>query len=309
MDEHVRVALLAAFRHVYRPLVRLALRNGISFKEYTDDIKAVFIESAREDFALPDQDMSRNGVAVLTGLTRYDVDFYDEGGGAGFGSQYVRAGLISRIIEGWTSDGDFTGPYGIPLELKPEFVGPSGFGLLVKRYGEDFAEDLLLSEMRRVGAVEITKKGRIRLRSRSFIAAKFRPETIDRMGRTLADFAETLEYNVDPDFAKPTRFERRVYTPDGVDAVTLLKFRELVKELGQDFLEKLDNWLAEQEQEEERRIQKRLLDPELRDASRIAKVGVGVFMFEHHNENFVEPFKREGPKNGEQTSDAKENAN
>ena len=137
MDEHVRFALLAAFRHVYRPLVRLALRNGVSFKEYTDDIKAVFIESAREDFAPPGQDMGRNRVAILTGLTRYDVDFYDEGEGAGFGSRFIRAGLISRMIEGWTSDGDFTGPYGIPLDLKPHHLGPGGFGLLAKRYGEE----------------------------------------------------------------------------------------------------------------------------------------------------------------------------
>jgi hypothetical protein len=310
MDEHVRFALLAAFRHVYRPLVRLALRNGISFKEFANDIKPVFIESAREDFGSADQMWSRNRVAILTGLSRNDVDRYDEGEGAGFGSQYIRAGLISRLIEAWTSEGDFTGPYGIPLDLEPGLVGPNGFGLLVKRYGEGFDEDLILAEMRRVGAAEFTKKKKIRLRSRSFIAAKFRPETIDRMGRTLADFAETLEYNLDPDFRKPTRFERRVYTPDGVDAATLLKFRDLVAELGQDFLEKLDNWLSEKEQEDERRIQNRLLDPDIRDASKIAKVGVGVFMFEHHNENFVEPFKiDDGPENGEQDNEAKEIAN
>jgi hypothetical protein len=310
MDEHVRFALLAAFRHVYRPLVRLALRNGISFPEFANDIKPVFIESAREDYGPPDHKLSRNRVAILTGLTRQDVDAYDEGEGAGFGSQYIRAGLISRMIEAWTSDGDFTGPYGIPLDLEPGLVAPNGFGLLTKRYGEGFAEDLILAEMRRVGAAEMSKKHKVRLRSRSFIAAKFRPETIDRMGRTLADFAETLEYNLDPDFGKPTRFERRVYTPDGVDAVTLLKFRELVKELGQDFLEKLDNWLSEQEQEEERRIQNRLLDPDIRDAAKIAKVGVGVFMFEHHNENFVEPFKRDDePENGDQDNEAKEIAN
>jgi len=288
MDEHVRVALLAAFRHVYRPLVRLALRNGISFKEYTDDIKAVFIESAREDFAPPGQDMSRNRVAILTGLTRYDVDFYDESGGAGLGSRFIRAGLISRMIEGWTSDGDFTGPYGIPLDLKPEVAGSGGFGLLARRYGEGFDVDDLISEMRRVGAVEVTRKGQVKLLSRSFIAARFRPESMDRVGRALGNLAETLVHNVDPVRVGPAKFERQVYTPDGVDEETLREFREFLKEDGQKFLESIDNWFAEREQEDDRKVEQRLLDPVVREARRIVKIGVGIFSFEHRSKDETE---------------------
>ncbi|MGB5623400.1 MAG: DUF6502 family protein [Gammaproteobacteria bacterium] len=281
MDEHVRVALLAAFRHVYRPLVRLALRNGISFKEYTDDIKAVFIESARGDFAPPSQEMSRNAVAVLTGLTRYDVDYYDEVEGAGFGSRFIRAGLISRMIEGWTSDGDFTGPYGIPLDLKRGVMAQGGFGLLAKRYGEGFDEDDLIPEMRRVGAIEITKKRQIKLLSRTFIAARFRPESMDRVGRTLGNLAETLVHNVDPERVGPAKFERQVYTPDGVDEETLGAFRNFLKEDGQKFLESIDNWFSEREQEDDRKVEQRLLDPIDREARRVVKIGVGIFTYEH----------------------------
>ena len=298
MDEHVRVALLAAFRHVYRPLVRLALRNGISFKEYTDDIKAVFIESARGDFAPPGQDMSRNGVAVLTGLSRYDVDYYDEGEGAGFGSRFIRAGLISRMIEGWTSDGDFTGPYGIPLDLKPGVQGQGGFGLLAKRYGEGFDEDDLIPEMRRVGAIEITKKRQIKLLSRTFIAARFRPESMDRVGRTLGNLAETLVHNVDPERVGPAKFERQVYTPDGVDEKTLEAFRDFLKEDGQKFLESIDNWFSEREQEDDRKVEQRLLDPIDREARRVVKIGVGIFTYEHQFKE--KPEKRVGETKDEE---------
>ena len=287
MDEHVRFALLAAFRHVYRPLVRLALRNGISFPEFANDIKPVFIESAREDYGPPDQKLSRNRVAILTGLTRQDVDAYDEGEGAGFGSQYIRAGLISRMIEGWTSEGDFTGPYGIPLDLKPGIIGPGGFGLLAKRYGEGFDEDSLISEMGRLGAVEKTKKGNVKLLSRSFIASRFRPESMDRVGRTLGNLAETLVHNVDPVRAGPARFERQVYTPDGIDEETLGKFREFLKEDGQKFLESIDNWFAEREQEDDRKVEQRLLDPDVREARRIVKIGVGIFTYEHRTKTNV----------------------
>ena len=70
--------------------------------------------------------------------------------------------------------------------------------------------------------------------------------------------------------------------------------------MGQDFLEQLDNWLSEKEQEEEIRIEKGLLDPELNRKSKTAKVGVGVFLFEHHDK------KERTPGDGDQPSDAME---
>lgn len=309
MDEHVRAALLAAYRHVFRPLVRLALRNGISYEQFVDTLKRVFIESAREDFDIPMAKESRSRVAILTGLSRKEVEYVDESITTGFGNELERLGLIGRVVEGWTSDGDFTGPYGIPLELDADEKGPGGFALLAKRYGEKVSEAALRAEMYRIGVIEETRKGKLRLLSRSYISGRFRPEAIDRMGRTLGDFADTLVHNLAVEDRGRARFERRVYTPDGVDAHTLVQFRAVVNEFGQDFLEKLDNWLADKEQEEDRRIEGRLLDPEERDANRIAKVGVGVFLYEHHNENYIEPEVEESESDGEADDEAKESTN
>jgi hypothetical protein len=306
MDEHVRAALLAAYRHVFRPLVRLALRNGISYEQFAETLKRVFIESAREDFDIPEARNSRSKVAILTGLSRKDVKYVDDAVTTGFGNELERLGLIGRLVEGWTSDGDFTGPYGIPLEIDADQPGPGGFPLLAKRYGENVSAEALRAEMHRIGVVEETRKGKLRLLSRSYISGRFRPEAIDRMGRTLGDFAETLVHNLAVEDRGRARFERRVYTPDGVDAHTLKEFRDVVRELGQEFLENLDNWFTEKEQDEERRIESRLLDPQDRDANRIAKVGVGVFLYEHHNDNFSEPEDGEFQRDGEGKNEAKE---
>jgi len=282
MDAHVRAALLAAFRHVFQPLVRLALRNGISYEEFCAGLRRVFVETVREDFKIPGQEMTRSRIAILTGLTRPDVQRAEEEIARGIGDELIVIGLIGKLIEGWTTDGDFTGPYGIPLELKNE-EGECTFPALVKRYGGKMSPGAMLRELKRVGVVQEIKGTKIRLLSRSYIAGRFKPEAIDRMGQALGDLADTLEHNLDPLRHGPPRFERRVYTPDGVDAQTLFRFRTEVKEAGQDFLEKLDNWLSEKEQEEERRIELKLLDPEQRDKNKVAKVGVGVFLFEHHD--------------------------
>jgi hypothetical protein len=282
MEGHVRAALLAAFRHVFQPLVRLALRNGISYQEFCTGLKRVFVETVQADFQIPGQEMTPARIGILTGLTREDVSFVQEEIERGIGDELIIMGRIGKLIEGWTSDGDFTGPYGIPLELRQE-EGKGGFPALVKRYGGKMTPGAMLRELKRVGVVQETKNRKIRLLSRSYIAGRFRPEAIDRMGRTLGDLAETLEHNLNPLRPGPARFERRVYTPDGVDTETLLGFRKQIEELGQGFLESLDNWLSEKEQEEERKIERRLLDPEIRDAQKVAKVGVGVFLFEHHD--------------------------
>ena len=282
MEGHVRAALLAAFRHVFQPLVRLALRNGISYQEFCAGLKRVFVETVQDDFQIPGREMTAARIGILTGLSREEVTYVQEEIARGIGDELIIMGRIGKLIEGWTSDGEFTGPYGIPLELK-QLEGKGNFPALVKRYGGKMSPGAMLRELKRVGVVQETKDRKIRLLSRSYIAGRFRPEAIDRMGRTLGDLAETLEHNLNPLRPAPARFERRVYTPEGVDAETLDGFRKQVEEAGQTFLESLDNWLSEQEQDEERKIERRLLDPEFRDAQKVAKVGVGVFLFEHHD--------------------------
>lgn len=280
MEGHVRAALLAAFRHVFQPLVRLALRNGISYQEFCAGLKRVFVETVQQDFSIPGQEMTESRIGIMTGLTREEVGYVKEEIERGIGDELIILARITKLIEGWTSDGDFTGPYGIPLELRQE-EDKGSFAALVKRYGGKMTPGAMLRELKRVGVVQETKDRKIRLLSRSYIAGRFRPEAIDRMGRVLGDLAETLEYNLDPMRPGKARLERQVYTPEGVDLETLRLFRKEAEDLGQDYLEKLDNWLSEREIEEERKIEKRLLDPKVRDEARVANVGVGIYLYEH----------------------------
>ena len=46
MDENVRTTLLGALGHVFQPMVRLAIRNGLSFDDFTYGLKRVFVEAA-----------------------------------------------------------------------------------------------------------------------------------------------------------------------------------------------------------------------------------------------------------------------
>jgi hypothetical protein len=261
----------------------LALRNGISYEEFCAGLRRVYVETVREDFEIPGSEMTRSRVAILTGLSRSEVRQVEEEIERGFGDELVTLAMVGKLVEGWTSDGEFTGPYGIPLELKQE-EGHGNFPALVNRYGGTLNPAAMLRELKRIGLAEETKGRKVRLLSRSYIAGRFRPEAIDRMGRALGDLADTLEHNLNPFRHGPPRFERHVYTPDGMDEESFRLFQIEVDEAGQDFLERLDNWISEKEQEGDRKVEKRLLDPEVRQRARTVKVGVGVYLYEHRDE-------------------------
>jgi hypothetical protein len=302
MNETVRATLLGALGYVLKPMVRLAIRNGLSYEDFGKGLKRVFVETILGDMDSPETPMTTARIAILTGIARSDVDEAKADLARGAGSDLERLAFVAQLIEGWHQDSEFTGPYGIPLELPIE-PGQGSFPALMRRYCEDIEPLDMLDLLKRVGLARQASDGQVRLVTRSFIAGKFKPEAIERMGRTLGDLADTLEYNLNPKRVGKPRFERRVYTPEGVTRETLIGFRKAADELGQEFLEQLDNWLSEREQEEEIRIEKGLLDPDLYRESKTAKVGVGVFLFEHHDKN------ERTPGDGDSQSDAMESTN
>src|SRR5215471_5572066 len=73
MTDAVRLRLLSAYRKLLQPLVRILIRNGVSFSELSEILKNVFVEVAERDFSLPARKISQSRIAILTGLTRKEV--------------------------------------------------------------------------------------------------------------------------------------------------------------------------------------------------------------------------------------------
>ena len=78
MTDSLRLGLLAAYRKLMQPLVRVLIRNGVSFGELSEVLKNVFVEVAARDFQIEDRKISRSRVAIITGLTRKEVAKQEE---------------------------------------------------------------------------------------------------------------------------------------------------------------------------------------------------------------------------------------
>ena len=268
MSENFKATLLSAFKPLMRPLVRILVRNGVSYGEFAEILKSVFVEAAQDVLQVPDSKQSVSRIAITTGLTRIEVSRLltqtDEDVEALFG----RLSRVGRLLTGWHQDSDFTGPYGIPYEV--QFEGPIGrrsLTELVRRYTSDVPADEMLDELKRIGAVLDLGNGFYRVLIRSYIPSAADPAKFHAMSVAFTDLAKTLDQNLRPDEDQKI-FERRVWAPNGVTPQDALDFDAYVKDRGQQFLESLDEWLSTRETEAARS-----------GADHKVNVGVAMYMF------------------------------
>ncbi|MCL4780794.1 MAG: hypothetical protein KJ049_11420 [Gammaproteobacteria bacterium] len=273
MTDKVKETLLGAFRQLLRPLIRILLRNGVSYGEYAETAKKVFVEVATRDLVTAKEKPTSSRLAILTGLTRNEVERITQDIAYSRTPSTANLNRIGRMLAGWHQDPEFTGPYGLPLELSITSSGTS-FQTLHQRYGGDISAKEMLEELERIGAVIIVASNRVRVLTRSYIPAEADPAAMQFMGVALRDLAETLDFNLNPNI-EGGFFERRVWTPLGIDPVDIPEFDKLVQKLGQQFLEALDNHLTAKE-----------TDAEAMAPSEKVRVGVGVYMFSDANRQF-----------------------
>jgi hypothetical protein len=269
MADSIKLTLLRAYQVLLGPLVRILLRHGISYAEFSEIAKAVYVEVALKDFKVAGRKATRTRVAVMTGLTRKEVkrvideaikDRYEPK------SKFSRLG---RVLVGWHTDTDFTGPYGLPLELQYETNNPGEptFAELVKRHSGDMSPRSILDELIRVGAVRETDAGWYRVLRREYITDAQGRDTFERTGFIVRNFINTVDFNMTKSAPGKGRFERHVFPADGLRAEDVAKFDAFLRERCQALLEELDNWLA------------KLPVPEASKGDEVIHTGVGVYHY------------------------------
>jgi Family of unknown function (DUF6502) len=269
MGESIKPTLLRAYQVLLGPLIRILLRQGISYAEFSEIAKAVYVEVALKDFKVAGRKATRTRVAVMTGLTRKEVkrvideavkDRYEPK------SKFSRLG---RVLVGWHTDTDFTGPYGLPLELQYETNNPGEltFAELVKRHSGDMSPRSILDELIRVGAVRETDAGWYRVLRREYITDAQGRDTFERTGFIVRNFVNTVDFNMTKSAPGKGRFERHVFPADGLRAEDMPKFDTFLRERCQTLLEELDNWLA------------KLPIPDAKKGDRVMHTGVGVYHY------------------------------
>jgi hypothetical protein len=266
METKVVRALSAAVTVLLRPLVRLLLRNGIPYRAFSDIAKRVYVDVATEEFGIPGRKQSKSRVSILTGLSRKEVlrvrrlPSPDDLGAV---ERYNRA---ARVIAGWVRDRRFRDHSGNPAELSFE-GGAASFGVLVKTYSGDAPARAVLDELLRVGTVQRTPNGRIRLLERSYVPKAGEIDKIGILGVDASDLIATIDHNIrQPD----TAFFQRKVCYDNLPLEALPELGKKAAARGQSLLESMDRWMSARDRD---------VNPEAPGTGR-KRAGIGIYYFQ-----------------------------
>jgi hypothetical protein len=230
-----------------RPIARWLLKSGVTWKEFAELSRGVFIAVAEQEFGLRGRPTNVSRIALLTGMTRREVRRYRETVAPIPHDPKAEDDLnhASRVLAGWHLDPEFTDQLGRPRSLPASGEGPT-FAALVRRYAGDIPATALTKELLRSGSIARGDDGLFRALRRFYMPRAMDGHAVERAGNVLADLASTVEHNLAREGSEPARFEGRAQNRH-VDPRHLPAFRAFMEREGQAFLERCDEWLTAHE--------------------------------------------------------------
>ncbi len=267
MDHVNQAALRHACRTLLKPLVSFLLKCGMTYREFTDVAKSVFVEVAGAEYGIKGRPTNVSRVALLTGISRKEVKRQRDLLEVPDAHPAGKTTDATRLLSGWFQDADFVDSAGDPVPLALEGDGAT-FATLCSRYAGDIPATTMLKELKRVGAVGEDADGRLVAQRRYYMPTPFDPQWIMNAGSMFADLGDNINHNLLSDAGHPSRFLGRA-SDATIDAAAVPEFHAFVEEHGQPFLELVDDWLT----------QHRATDAGAR-TSRKVRLGLGMFLIE-----------------------------
>jgi hypothetical protein len=262
--------LYAAVLKLLHPLVRILLRNGVTYGIFADLARRVFVSVASEESGVRGKKQTMARISVITGLNRKAVGQIKKIPAFRSTQAAKKFNRAARVIGGWIQDERFMDSKGKPLELPVEGPGPS-FNGLVRSFSGDATVRSILDELMRVGAVEKTPEGRIRLLVRAYIPRMDGEGILNILGFDVRDLISTIDHNIIVSQSQTgEKFFQRRLSYDNLPVEVLPKLRAKTGKKGQKLLEAMNLWLSRYDRD---------VNPNVRGTGR-KRAGIGVYYFE-----------------------------
>ncbi len=269
MRDRLQSAFFAALTRIFKPIVRVALRRGVSFKACADVLKWCFVDVAMNEFAPQGKRNSKSRVAVISGITRIEVDRLlktPEPQKGGVQERYHRA---TRVLTGWAENPRYQDENGDPLALT--FDGECvSFSSLVYDHSGGTPARPVLDELIETKAVVEQSDGKLQLMRKFLIPASSDGDIqkLNILGVSAGDLLETIEHNIRPG-QEQTRFQR-VILNDALPISRIDEIRKATRERGQAMADEIDSELYEYAKSD-------------KDAAPV-RAGIGIYYFESPQE-------------------------
>lgn len=227
--------LLATFRKLIKPMVRLFLSKGITYTLLLEDIKRTFVEVADEEFKLHGKAQTDSRITLLTGVHRRDVHRIRAEQTPESSS---KANFSAQIVAQWIANPRYLNANGSPKALpRTRRLGnEESFESLVANVSKDIRSRPVLDEWLRTGVVSLTEEGLVQLNTEAFIPENNLEEQLFFLGMNVHDHLAAAVNNT---LSERKMFERCVY----YDQLTLAQIEALhdwIKQHGMHFLKEVN---------------------------------------------------------------------
>lgn len=282
MSENLKEHVIATVKSLMKPIIKLLLRNGVTYKEFALLCKSIYVEAAAEGFGIRGRPTNVSRISVLSGIDRKEVkrikDLLQENRLALEAQSHQDR--ITRLLTAWHQDPEFCLDGQVKNLAVEGAVG--SFTSLVRRYGGDVPVQALLKELLRVGVVSKNGDGTIKVLTRYFMPVQNDPQALLRAGSMISELGENLFHNLyvvnsnASNGRSRTRFDGRA-SNNFIDIKHHAAFQQFLDSEGQAFLERVDAWLSEHERSQD------AANHSGSDAT--LRLGVGVFGIEKRMDN------------------------
>jgi hypothetical protein len=247
----VKSNLLAAFRHLLKPLVRLAIKNEVTLREFEEVLKSAFISVASKQIGMSGGDPTAEAIAVLLNVDTSEIEnALAAPKGEDYEHQKQQNSPVVQVLAAWHTDPKYSGPYGVLVDLP--FVREDGgdrraisFSELSRQCCPSISPKILLDEAIRTGCVVSVGSGFFRAIRRSYIPEPLSAFSISRFAHVVHNLCETLERNLRTESGGTKGlFERTIFSDNRITQTDLRAFDLYVRERGQIFADDIDNWLS-----------------------------------------------------------------
>jgi hypothetical protein len=243
MENNHRGAIIQACRALLKPLAGFLLKCGMTWREFAEISKSVFVQVASDEFGIKGRQTNISRVSILTGISRKEVSRQRTMLKEDQTILPSKTTDATRVLSGWHQDPEFLGPGGRPKALTLEGAGTT-FKTLCRRYGGDIPASAMLKELKRVQAVSESTDGRLNAILRYYMPTQFDAQWLLNAGSIFEDLGNNINHNLTADQNTPSHFLGRA-TDNAIDAKAVSDFRKFVEHEGQQFLERVDDWLAQ----------------------------------------------------------------
>lgn len=274
MNNTIQLRMLNAVYACMLPLARLLLRSGITYQQFEQMAKRAFVLEAAKDPDSRGRPTNTSRIAVKTGLSRKDVkrlrDLLSVEPIPSSGAAADQSGPPARVLHAWHVDRRFVGRDGKPRDL--DFQDEeSGFCALVRAVAGDVPPGAVRTELKRAGAVLDLEDGKVRAVKRYYVPGNVDEKAITVMSGMVFPLTSGIAHNANPSRDVGGFIQRYAFSqtlrPEVVD-----QFREWSREQATQFIERMDDWLAEHEEEGGK--------TSVGDQVDYCNAGIGVFYYE-----------------------------